>query len=279
MKDVVLTCCKDEADIIETFVRFYLHAGFDEVYVVDNASEDATPAILVSLMKEGLPVRLMRDQRLGYERYLTEYYHWAGKAAMPRWVFFLDCDEFILFSRGAKDFFAQLDRDVTCLRLRQREMFPRLEQPPDMFLLSRRTEPGFNDTVKYVTRYNPGARVYGGKHLIEAPGQRIVDVAMPFIRHYKYRSIAQAERKERNRIAADGAYSDGDLVRLSAFGVGASRDWIAHCQEAAVLRAWLSVFSPGCPAVVDSDLADWVIGEGSHLLTRWRQSNSVRGEV
>ena len=32
--DAVLTCCRDEEDIIDTFVLFYLDLGFDAVYVI-----------------------------------------------------------------------------------------------------------------------------------------------------------------------------------------------------------------------------------------------------
>ena len=73
----------------------------------------------------------------------------------------------------------------------------------------------------------------------------------------------------------DSVYSDADLAALSAFGVKVSRDWITHCRESAAAKAWLRVFLPDCSALVDSEMADWVMGEGSELLAHWRGNNRV----
>src|SRR2546430_11562503 len=44
-----------------------------------------------------------------------------------------------------------------------------------------------------------------------------------FIRHYKYRSLAQARRKEHNRTECKRTYCDTDLKAISAFGLERSK--------------------------------------------------------
>src|SRR4051794_29768047 len=114
MKDVVVCCCRDEEDLIETFIAFYLKMGFDAVFVVDNGSTDRTCDLVDEIARVDQRVFLRRDPRIGYERFLGEYYGWAGAVSQPRWIFFLDCDEFILFPGGVKQSLAKLDPAVNC---------------------------------------------------------------------------------------------------------------------------------------------------------------------
>jgi glycosyltransferase involved in cell wall biosynthesis len=258
--DAVLTCCRDEADVIGAFVLFYLDLGFDTVHVVDNGSVDRTADIVRELIAAGLPVTLQRDGRLGYERHLTEWFHATGRRLKPRWLFFLDCDEFILLPRPARVWLDALPPDVNRLRLRQREIYPARDGSGSAhFLLSRRSEPHFNDTTKDVVRYHPDVRVYGGKHLVDTPDARTVHLPDVFIRHYKYRSVAQARRKEGNRTAAKRVYTDADLARISATGIGPAREWIEHCERAAAEERWRESFDPP-EWVEDGELADWAAG-------------------
>ena len=262
MKNVVLTCCRDEEDIIATFIDFYLEMGFDEIYVVDNGSVDDTPIIIEMMNYQGKPVYLKRDPRLGYERHLEEYYLWVGRLAIPNWIFFIDCDEFILFPTDAKKYLSAIAPVVNCLRLRQREMLPLPVTPGETvplesFLLTTRTEPTFNDTTKDVTRFHPQARIYAGKHKIELPNKHEIVPQDLFIRHYKYRNIAQAQSKEVNRIQAHGSYSVKDLTRISAFGVEESLEWFEICRENANLEAWKSNFVVKEDDAVDSEMRNW----------------------
>lgn len=258
--DAVLTCCRDEEDVIATFVLFYLDLGFDAVYVVDNGSVDQSADIVSELIGAGLPVTLQRDGRLGYERHLTEWFHAAGRHLNPRWLLFLDCDEFILLPRPARAWLDALPPDVNRLTIRQREIYP----APDgsgspHFLLSRRSESHFNDTTKDMVRFHPDARVYGGKHRVDIPDARALCPTDVFIRHYKYRSVLQARRKEQNRIAAKRAYSDADLAHISAIGIGPAREWIEHCERAAAEELWRDSFNP-IESAEDGAMADWALG-------------------
>jgi hypothetical protein len=240
--DAVLTCCRDEEDVIATFVLYYLDAGFDAVHVIDNGSIDGTVPLIEQMIDDGYPVTFERDDRLGYERYLTEWFRSAGRRLKPRWLFFLDCDEFICFPCHVREWLDGLPENVNHLTLRQLEVYP--SPVATHFLLSEHCERSFNDTTKDVVRFHPEARVYGGKHRIDVPGARKLCVTDTFIRHYKYRSMPQAERKERNRMAAKRVYSDADLAEISATGVLPAREWIAYCERAAAEGRWRDSFHP-----------------------------------
>lgn len=252
--DAVLTCCRDEEDIIATFVLFYLDLGFDAVYVIDNGSVDRTGEIVKMLIDAGFPVSLRRDDRLGYERHLTEWFCIAGQQLDARWLFFLDCDEFILLPQPAHDWLDALPANINLLTFRQREMYP--VPRASHFLLSGRCESHFNDTTKDVARYHENARVYGGKHRIDVPAAQALCPTDAFIRHYKYRSMAQARLKEQNRLAAKQVYSDADLAWISVNGVGPAREWIEYCRRAADEERWRDSFDP-IEFIEDHGMADW----------------------
>lgn len=258
-RDIVMTCCRDEGDIIETFIRFYLEAGFNGVHVIDNGSVDRTPEILEELIAEGLPLTTEHDDHLGYERHLTAWFQCTGIRFSPRWLFFLDCDEFILFPCPVTVYLDGLAPDVNRLRLKQKEVYPArsLSRGPSHFLLSRRIERDFNDTTKDVTRFYPDARVYGGKHRIDVPQARTLCPDDLFIRHYKYRTEEQAARKESNRCASDLTYSDADLQAISAFELERTKEWIQYCRESALKGGWRESFAPETDAIEDHAMADW----------------------
>ena len=55
----VVSMVRDEADIIESFVRHHL-AVADAIYIIDHASVDGTSEILEALVREGLPLAVTR---------------------------------------------------------------------------------------------------------------------------------------------------------------------------------------------------------------------------
>jgi glycosyltransferase involved in cell wall biosynthesis len=265
MPDIVVTYCRDEVDVIETFIDFYLEIGFDHIYIVDNGSTDGTLDVIQHLIACAKPVTLRVDKRRGYEKYLTEHYHNAGRNLNARWLFFLDCDEFILFDRGVKSYLNSLDEGVSRLRIKQREMYPEVNRVAwkGSFLLSTKTELRMDDTTKDVTRYHPLAKVFAGKHLIDFPTAITFEPDNVFIRHYKYRTIQQASTKEMNRRWAHSSYSDEELESISAFGVARSREWIEACRRANIGREWMNRFDNSLAHANDHELADWA---REHLL-------------
>lgn len=95
MKLIGVACVKNEADIIEAFVRhnlFYL----DQLILIDHGSTDETPDILNSLQQEGLALKVTRDNSLGklQGEKMTLLARQAAEAGAD-WVFLLDGDEFL----------------------------------------------------------------------------------------------------------------------------------------------------------------------------------------
>jgi lipopolysaccharide biosynthesis protein len=96
MKLVAISRVKNEADIIEAFVRHHVQ-HFDTLIILDDGSTDATYGILQSLLAEGMPLRLLREASVGFEqnRYMTRLLHMAVDEFGADWVAPLDADEFI----------------------------------------------------------------------------------------------------------------------------------------------------------------------------------------
>src|SRR6478672_175363 len=82
-------------DIIEAFVRHNLTL-VDHIAVVDHGSFDGTSEILTALLQEGLPVSVMRDERVGF--FQPEVLTPLARDLLRRgadFVFMLDADEFL----------------------------------------------------------------------------------------------------------------------------------------------------------------------------------------
>ncbi len=96
MKLMGVAMVRNEADIVETFVRHNL-CLLDGLAIVDHGSTDATPRILEALVAEGLPLTVERDVSLGLDQaaITTRAVRRAFEASDADWIFPLDSDEFI----------------------------------------------------------------------------------------------------------------------------------------------------------------------------------------
>lgn len=97
MKSILVTIVRNEADIIESFVRYHAKI-FDHIFVLDHLSKDGTSDILSCLVQEGLPLAVKN---------IDVPYHSQGHAITsllkelrekhkPSVVMALDADEFIV---------------------------------------------------------------------------------------------------------------------------------------------------------------------------------------
>ena len=87
---------RNEADIIEAFVRHNLSV-VDRLAVVDHGSFDGTTEILAALVREGLPLTVVRDERAGFfqPEVLTPLARELLSDHGADFVFMLDAVEFL----------------------------------------------------------------------------------------------------------------------------------------------------------------------------------------
>lgn len=101
MKIVSITTIKNEADIIESFIRYHLNI-VDLMIILDNGSTDDTRYILDNLVGEGLPIIVIVDKDKYFEP--KEKYNFLLKKAVGEHnadiICPLDVDEFITCKNG-----------------------------------------------------------------------------------------------------------------------------------------------------------------------------------
>ncbi len=96
MKIITVSWVRNESDILEAFVRH--HSAFaHRMVIVDHRSQDNSREILERLNREGLPLDIRHDDRLGHfqAQVLTEIVREVAERDDPDWVFPLDGDEFL----------------------------------------------------------------------------------------------------------------------------------------------------------------------------------------
>ena len=101
MRIVVVGMVRNEADVIELFVRWQLRYA-DHVLLVDHASADETPAILAALQAEGLPlgVERLEDPQHDQSSVTTALVRRAVRELEPDWVLPFDADELLVATAG-----------------------------------------------------------------------------------------------------------------------------------------------------------------------------------
>ena len=134
MKIVGISMIRNDADIVESFVRHTLRV-LDHLFVIVHSPEDGTGEILKALHEEGLPMTLVFDTEPAFlqgER-LTWLAREACAAIQPDFIFPLDADEFIVpAERGVlESALAQLPSGTPGARIRLRTFVPTSEDSAD----------------------------------------------------------------------------------------------------------------------------------------------------
>lgn len=96
MKLVTVSIIRNEADILETFIRYHCQI-VDHMIVINHRSTDASPRILQLLKKEGLNLKLADNTALEQPQRsaLTCAMRKAVRELGADWVLPLDADEFV----------------------------------------------------------------------------------------------------------------------------------------------------------------------------------------
>uniref|UniRef100_UPI0022EB16A9 glycosyltransferase family 2 protein n=1 Tax=Falsiroseomonas oryzae TaxID=2766473 RepID=UPI0022EB16A9 len=226
MRILCLGMVKNEADIIEAFVRHT--AGLvDHVCLLDNGSSDQTREILAGLIGEGLPLTVFDDPVRGYfqAEKMTFLYRRLLPQFRPDFVLLLDADEFLAVPDRAA-----LEAALASIPAgrygiaRWRNYVPRPEDGPAeadpprqlRFCVDRARDRGKSKAIIRCDQADPEALwIRQGNHAITAPDLRAHRLDALELAHYPVRSVEQLKQKlvfgylayaERDRIAGREAY-------------------------------------------------------------------------
>ena len=263
--DIVIACCRDEIDIITSFIDFYFDQEFDRIYLIDNGSVDGTIEKILSHPRRD-HIFLLRDSRHGYDMRLLEYYN-MFVSSETRWVFFIDIDEFVPLPGGIKAFAQEVPPQVTLLELPTAEMQPILDVAEEMSALrsSRREARFAKDGVdlrqlelKVVWKAGDVKTIYCGKHDIVIEPRIVHRDDRVYIRHFHTRSKQQFLRKIANRVQTEeamGAKADS----LTLFSPETRRGWLAQSYRLLEPDGWRFEAErlAGLKTVADPAIADW----------------------
>jgi hypothetical protein len=212
-----LTLAKNEEDIIEVFVRYNLKA-VDRMYIADNLSTDGTRAILESLVREGLPVRILDDRNPAHEqsKKTTAIYREIAATEDFDAIVFIDADEFLDAPEGwLDDFEPGMVGELT----RSRFLFPRHVVPGQAPVAAMQEMMGAPESSKSFLMHDKRSanevRIGEGNHHIYRSGRAVPKTgASANIRHYPLRTAEQYVRKNLlgwlSMQAKDYAASQGD---------------------------------------------------------------------
>jgi hypothetical protein len=209
MRVVAFSRARNEADIIEAFVRHNL-AYADAMIMLDHGSTDATPQILRQLVEEGLPLHLVHDPALGHRQVVqaNQLMHRAVEEFDADWVLCLDSDEFI-DAPSVEAFHSVLRSARGAIRLTLRNYYVHPSDRPEEVNPVRRmthylvaAQPGdpvseFKIMVPAAVVRTPGALLNQGNHEVLVEGHAVEAAIVPgiFLAHYSLRSAPQYAAK------------------------------------------------------------------------------------
>lgn len=202
MRLVAVSVVKNEADVIEAFVR-HTAALVDHHLIVDHASTDGTREILFSLQREGHALSLFTDDALlNLQQHRSN--HLARLAALEQaadWIVPLDADEFLVTPDRAT-FEAALARTPTvpcALPLLDYGLTDAddLTEPNPARRLQHAAR-SFSPTRKLVLPralvLDPALTISKGSHAVTGPAGELAAATLPaefFLAHLSQRSPAQ----------------------------------------------------------------------------------------
>ena len=208
MKIVAIATARNEADIIEAFVR-HTAACCHQVIILDHGSTDETPDILGKLADEGLNLHVVTDPTLGSMQplHMNRLMKLAINEHGADWVVSLDTDEFIQGDLAAALARAQAQGEPKCLKIRSRNYFVHPSNDPSVINpVQRLTHWDKNEAVRPVkpSGYKvmvpaglarlEGAQIEKGNHRFgldgfEAPFEIVSEI---WLGHFSLRSPTQS---------------------------------------------------------------------------------------
>ncbi len=203
MKLVAVSVVKNEADIIEPFIR-HARAWVDHHLVFDHDSTDGTRGILGALQREGLPLTVYTDDALGnlQQARSNALTHRAVQEFAADWILPLDADEAISGPDRAtlEDILAGLSEDAPASYLLE-NYYPTAadddgEANPLVRLQHCNREPEHTRKILVPRKLaaDPGAVAGKGSHAIYRDNAPLADQPLPSefrLAHFPLRSSSQ----------------------------------------------------------------------------------------
>lgn len=201
-KIVTLSMIKNEADIVETFVRYTMNFA-SKMFFIDNGCSDGSINILKELIKEGFDIEIYTEANVFYEQYLLEnkYIRKITKEHQFDFLIPLDIDEFLACDDFLLDELDRLPMDeVIILKWRT---YCILSDNSNGFFLDRITHVRMNEDIpftKIILPYtlirNYNILVIMGHHEIECESEiQRKHVENIYIAHFPVRSMEQIQLK------------------------------------------------------------------------------------
>jgi glycosyl transferase family 2 len=232
MKLVMTLLVRDEADIVESNIRFHLDRGVDFIIATDNLSTDETTDILREYERQGV-LHYMRETDDDYSQYrwVTRMARLAATDHGADWVINNDADEFWWPENGSlKDALAEVPPSCLAASVERANFLARPEGERKFFAdaMTIRSQWSQSDLgrplpPKACHRGMPDIEVGQGNHSVLREGRQLDASTVPItILHFPIRSYRQFARK----VAQGGAaYARNETMPA---GIGAHwRDWYA----------------------------------------------------
>ena len=258
---VVLTLlCRDEADILESMLRFHLAQGVDRIIATDNGSVDGSLEILRRFERRG-QLTLLQEAEHTHDQavWVTRMARMAA-AMGADWVINSDADEFWWPQQGTLNTtLAQLPESVGGLLVDRTNFLPPPRNGHDQRPFYKRqtlrervsrNSLGRPLPPKLIHRAHPDMEITDGNHGARVDGKPIAAIEHTSIEilHFPIRSYSQLERKIRQ-----GAEALERNKRISP-GIGDSwrKIYTNHLQEG-TLPAYYDSLRPN-PAAMAAQL-------------------------
>ena len=205
MRIVLTLTARDEADLIDTHLRYHFEAGVDFVIATDHRSSDGTTELLESYERDGRLHLIRRgEQAFRQAEWVNEMARLAATRFDADWVINADADEFWWPHGGTlREVFASTPAAYGAIRGIWRHFVPRPETDEPFYeRMVVRREPArdpvdpYCANAKVVHRAVPDIVVSLGNHDASASGVVLLRDWVPFeILHFPIRSREQLERK------------------------------------------------------------------------------------
>jgi Glycosyl transferase family 2 len=216
MRTVMTLVVRDEADVVEHWLRYHLARGVDLVIATDHRSVDGTSDILREYARDGRVVVIREeDAVLRQAAWVTRMARLAAVEHGASWVIPSDADEFWWPREGTfADILGAVPERFGVVRALMRHFVLRPGSGLFVERMTVRARPTadlsspYHAQVKIAHRAVPDARVSVGNHDVEGTGLRLLREWFPFeVLHFPIRDENQLEAKFLRRATSpDGQH-------------------------------------------------------------------------